>query len=211
MQTMFEFLQINGETMATLLAIILGPIMAVYVTRSLDNKRAERERKYHLLSELMRTRRARLDPAHVSALNLVELEFYGATEIRASFKAYVRHLNSAWPESHEELQRHNNEGDDLFSELLKDVAKSLGYNFDKRDLDRLGYLPTGLGEQHDNQMANSKYLREVFEGRRSIPIFNYIQNDKLFPPPPKKQITDQSLESGEVDADQLQADTDKSD
>lgn len=149
----------------------------------------------------MRTRRARLDPAHVSALNLVELEFYGETEIRKSFKAYVRHLNSAWPANQEELQRHNNDGDDLFSEFLKDVANSLGYSFDKRDLDRLGYLPRGLGEQHDNQMANSQYLREVFEGRRSIPIFNFIQNDNLYPPPPKKQITDQSIQSDDFEAE----------
>lgn len=44
MQAFFELLLNNAGLIATLLAIVIGPIVAVYITRSLDNRRAERER-----------------------------------------------------------------------------------------------------------------------------------------------------------------------
>lgn len=208
--TVIDFMFANAQWIATLIAILVGPIAAVFVTRSLDERRAKRERQYKILSELMRTRRARLDPEHVSALNLVELEFYGHNQIRASFKNYVRHLNSVWPTDPEEISRHSEEGADLFSEFLKDVANSMGYKFDKRDLERLGYLPRALGNQHDNQFANSQYLREVFEGRRSIPIVNFIKNDAIYPPPPAQQITDQSEKDVTLDTAQSSRSKDES-
>lgn len=196
-----ELLIDNAEWIATVIAIILGPIVAVFITRSLDRKRAKTDRQYSVLSDLMRTRRARLDPAHVFALNLVELEFYGDAKVRKSFREYVRHLNSVWPTDAKDLPRHTEEGDDLFAELLKELANSLGYNFDKRDLDRLGYLPTGLGNQHSNQLANSQYLREVFEGRRSIPIAGVMGNDGQLTPPPKQISVEKETGEPEVSSD----------
>jgi len=184
MQSIFQDIGL----LATLAAIIVGPVFAVLLTRWLDDRRERKRGRRAILSDLMRTRRARLDPTHVSALNLVELEFFGDQNVISAFQLYAKHLNSVWPIDGGELERQVAEGDDLFADLLTSIAKSLGYTFDKRDLERRGYLPKGLGQQNDNQIANAHFLREVFEGRRPIHIANFNQNDGIFPPNPTKQI-----------------------
>lgn len=173
----------------TIIAIIYGPIKAVRITREEDVAREKRARRYSILEDLMRTRQARIDPLHVGALNLIELEFYGDEKVIPAYRAYTKHLNSHFPSENEAIDRHLAEGDDLFSDLLFCVASSLGFVFDKRDLSRLGYLPIGLSKYHDNSHANAHLLREVLEGKRSIPIFNLVSDPKMFPPAPvTKQI-----------------------
>lgn len=177
--------------LATIAAIIYGPVRAVKVTRQLDAEREQTQRKYQILSDLMRTRRARLDPLHVSALNLIELEFYGNESIRSAYRTYAKHLNSHFPQESEALDRHLREGDDLFNDLLQTIALDLGYSFDKGDLERLGYLPQGLGRHYDNSMINAQLTRDILEGRRALPITNFISNDAIFPPPPNRVEQDQ--------------------
>lgn len=177
--------------LATIFAIIIGPVLAVKITRQLDAQREQTQRKYQVLSDLMRTRRARLDPLHVSALNLIELEFYHSKSIRNAYKAYARHLNSHFSQENEQLDRHIREGDELFNDLLQAIAFELGYSFDKGDLERLSYLPQGLGRHYDNSMINAQLMRDVLEGRRALPITNFISNDRVFPPPPGKESQDE--------------------
>lgn len=188
-----EFWINTGILILTVAAIIMGPIIAVRITRGSDKRKSETDRKYQILSDLMRTRRARLDPLHVSALNLVELEFYGQSSVCVAYREYVKHLNSTWPAGGESLDRHSQNGDDLFSELLYEIANNLGFKFDKRDLSRLGYMPVGLGEHYDNINANARHLREILEGKRPLNIANFVESKDIFPPSPKKKlIEDQS-------------------
>lgn len=170
---------------ATIAAIIWGPIRAVKITRELDDRREKKARRYAIFSDLMKTRRARLDGVHVSALNLIELEFYDNEKVVSSFRDYAKNLAN-YPEDPEAIRRHVEEGDALFASMLKEIASILGYQFDKDDLHRLSYFPRGIGEHQDAIVRNAKLMVEVLEGRRSIPITNYIQNDKIFPPTPSK-------------------------
>jgi len=73
----------------TIVAIIYGPIWAIKVNRKLDEERDARSRKYAILSDLMRTRQARIDPVHVAALNLIELDFYGQKDVVVAYRDYV--------------------------------------------------------------------------------------------------------------------------
>ena len=187
--TVLEFMTQNGVALASLIAIIAGPILAVKVTRTQDKENAAEARKYQILSDLMRTRQARIDPIHVSALNLIQLEFHGHNDVLTAFKNYAAHLNSHFPEDNGAMERHVSHGDDLFADLLHSISSNLGYNFDKRDLERLGYLPTGLGNLNDNSRANAFLLREILEGKRALNVSNFISDRGIFPPTPKpKQI-----------------------
>ena len=174
-----------GILVVTIFAVYFGPIRAVKITRQLDDRRADRERKYTVLSDLMRTRRARLETAHIYALNLIELEFHHNKSVIEAYRTYARHLAS-YPEESQAIERHAEEGHALFSSLLKEIAQTLGYQFDKDDLNRLSYFPRGIGEHQDAIFRNAKLLSEVLEGRRSIPIVNFIKDDRVFPPTPSK-------------------------
>lgn len=169
----------------TVFAIILGPILAVLITRLIDHKRDKSRRKLDVFRDLMKTRQARMSEEHVLALNLIELEFYGHKEIIKKYRNYIKHLSSPLPVK-EEQDRYFVQRGELFIELLKELGDELGYNFDSGDLEKLAYAPTGWTNQQNVQLRNSNLLMEVLEGRRPIPIANIVlPPDNPFPPTPK--------------------------
>lgn len=58
-----------------IIAVFLGPIIAIQLTRFLDNKKEERERKLGIFKTLMATRAYAASWEHVGALNRIDLEF----------------------------------------------------------------------------------------------------------------------------------------
>lgn len=173
----------------TIVAILFSPLIALAITNKVSEWREGRGRRYQVLRDLMATRRARLDGSHVAALNLVELEFYKRPKVRSAYKAYVKNLSTPPPQEPDPLDAFIRERDDLFSELLFEVASDLGYAFDKSDLSRLGYQPEAFSNHFDDQITNARLMRAILEGRRALPISNFVQAEGMFPPAPKhKQI-----------------------
>jgi hypothetical protein len=58
-----------------ILAVLAGPVIAVQLTRYLDNKKEIRERKLQVFKTLMATRVYNASWDHVMALNRIDLEF----------------------------------------------------------------------------------------------------------------------------------------
>jgi hypothetical protein len=82
---------------ATIVAVLAGPILAVWVTRRIDESRLKQTRRMEVFRTLMRTRRMRLNPDHVGALNLVEIEFHGEVPVIEAWKSYWDHLRQPFP------------------------------------------------------------------------------------------------------------------
>src|SRR5690606_22516710 len=101
---------------ATISAILLGPIFAVIVTRIQDKRREMRDRRVEILRSLLRTRQIRLSPDHVAALNLIELEFYGRKKVIDAHREYIKHLSSPLPVP-DEQDRYFDVRHDLFVSL----------------------------------------------------------------------------------------------
>ncbi|MDR3722561.1 MAG: hypothetical protein P4L00_13245, partial [Candidatus Acidoferrales bacterium] len=59
----------------TILAIIVGPLLAFEVQRRRDNRRERRNRKLEIYRRLMMTLKARMAPSHVDAINSIQVEF----------------------------------------------------------------------------------------------------------------------------------------
>ena len=76
-----------------IVAIILGPIIAVQLTRYLDDKKEIRERKLWVFKTLMATRNYTTSALHVEALNRIDLEFdkkdEGERKVIEAWKAYL--------------------------------------------------------------------------------------------------------------------------
>ena len=171
----------------TLAAIILGPIIAVLLTRWIDRRSDRKARRMSVFRDLMRTRGIRLDPTHVAALNLVELEFYGDKKVRAAFKQYITHLSDPMPENSDAQDRFIARRSDLFAELLFELGTVLEYNFDKRDLDRHSYAPRGWDVDESLQRRNAQLLNSILDGHRPIPVTNFFTANSPFPAPPKSE------------------------
>jgi len=58
-----------------ILAVFLGPIIAVQLTRYLDDQKEVRARKLNIFTTLMATRAYNLSWSHLEALNRIDLEF----------------------------------------------------------------------------------------------------------------------------------------
>lgn len=174
-----------GILIATIAAIIYGPIKAVKITREMDDKKAKETRRVDIFRNLMRTRQIQLDSEHVYALNLVEIEFYGEDKIVGAYRSYINHLNTPLPPV-DAQDKFFEDRRDLFIDLLYIIGKTVGYEFDRRDLGKFGYVPVGWGNEADRQRYLQHLLIEVLENKRPFPITPMLSGSaNPFPPTPE--------------------------
>lgn len=151
-------------------AVLTGPIIAVQLTRYLDNRKEVSERKLVIFKTLMATRAYNISWDHVEALNRIDLEFdRNNKKEKAVIDAWKEYLdllssNSTSPEQWA-IKRV-----DLLVELLYKMAKVLNYDFDKTHIKNSFYAPMVHGMNEDEQIALRRGLLEVLEGKRQIPI-----------------------------------------
>ena len=159
----------------TIIALLVGPLVAVQVTRYLDDRREIRQRKLWIFKTLMATRISTLAPHHVEALNRIDLEFNPKRpkekEVINAWKAYLDHLNQNQASfSLEQMRSWVERRIDLLCDLLHTMANVLDYDFDKTHIKNACYYPRGYGEHEADWMAIRVAARELTEGKRSIPI-----------------------------------------
>ena len=162
------------------LAVLLAPLVAVQVQKYIEVISERRLRKLSVFNTLMATRAARISPAHVQALNMIDLEFYGRKifgiryqkrsekAVVEAWKAYLDHLNTQY--AADELNNWMRTGDDFLTELLYTMAQSLGYHFDKVHLKRGIYSPKGHGDQEMDQLIIRQSLVKILSGNQSLPM-----------------------------------------
>ncbi len=151
-------------------AVLLGPIIAVQLTRYLDNKKEIRQRKLDLFRTLMATRAYNISWDHVIALNRIDIEFENRipkeNDVLNAWKSYFDILNNKalTPELW------NIKRVDLFVELLHSMAKVLDYDFDKTHIKNSAYSP----EAHGNTESENNEIRagiiKILKGEALFPI-----------------------------------------
>jgi hypothetical protein len=160
-------------------ATFLGPIIAVQLTRWLDNGKERRDRKFQIFNILMATRAYNVSYGHVEALNRIDVEFSGNKD---------KDVIDAWKAYHDHLSNRNLSIDvwiekriTLFSELLYKMSQNLGYNFDKTYIKNMSYSP----ERHeiienDQEKLRTAVLSLLQHGSIPISITNFptVQNNQ---------------------------------
>jgi hypothetical protein len=160
-----------------ILAIIVGPIAAVQVQKWLEKKRDNTQRKLFIFKTLMTTRATKVSIEHVQALNMIDVEFTkGYESVITAWRNYHDHLSNGDPKSDVWGERNN----DLFIEMLSEMARSLGYNkFDKVMLRRTAYSPVAHGNQEFELQTIRKGLADILSGNATLPV--YFANEELHP------------------------------
>lgn len=176
MQTLFFGLELKDW--ATIVAALLGPILAVQAQKAIESFRDKRRRKAFLFEQLMATRAARLAPEHVRALNMVDLVFYGERVFgiqRRSTKE--QRILDAWKEYHDHLNNKVDDtqislwaaqGDELFTNLLYAISQDLGFKFDRVQLKRGSYSPVAHGEIEAEQTELRKAALSLVTGKHAL-------------------------------------------
>jgi hypothetical protein len=156
---------------AVVFATFAGPIAAVLITRWIDRKRALRDRQLEVFRALMRTRKSSLQPDHVNALNLVEIEFHGVGTVLGAYRDLMRHINTPTAFNEQWLNTHRS----YLTKLLSAMAKDLGYTIEQLDVFEGGYYPSGWGQIEEQNLAMRLGFLELLSGKRSLPVHDSKQ------------------------------------
>jgi hypothetical protein len=156
---------------AIVFATFAGPIAAVIVTRLIDKRRAQRDRQLEVFRALMRTRKNAIQPDHVNALNLVEIEFSNAAPVLAAYRDLMRHINSGGVVDDQWFNKHRS----FLTKLLSAMATELRYKIEQLDVFEGGYYPAGWGQEGEQQLAMRLGLLELLSGKRSLPVHDSKQ------------------------------------
>ena len=174
--------------LATIVAVVLGPVIAVLITRYMDNLRADKARKLDIFRTLMRTRRMQLHWEHVGALNLVEVEFIDHPKVVDAWKAYLANLGEELPpiEQKDRYDRTLMMREKLLTTLIDEIAKVLKIEIKQLDILEGNYMPQGWADEEWEQKLVRRGLINVLYGRASIPIqpLQSQQEQNPYPPPP---------------------------
>ena len=160
----------------TLIAILIGPFFAVMASQYLDRRRRKNEGKQWIFKTLMRTRATVLNPSHIEALNMIDVEFYGKKkkdkDVVAAWKLYLDNLNDVSTQEDIKLSKRK----DLLLDLLYCMAKALSYDLDKEHIKNTSYIPQLHVDIENEQMLLRKGLIAVLDGKISVPIQVREQN-----------------------------------
>jgi len=170
-----------------ILAVLLAPVIAVQVDKYLERKRSKDERRLNIFKTLMATRGRIIDPRHVEALNMIDLEFVGEKAVTDSWKAYLDHLTNipTYPtgegKSDEEkaaektlydsqMSSWGSQRENTLADLLHTMGNFLGYSFDKTHIKRSIYSPQGHADIENEQQLLRRAMIELLMGRLSLPV-----------------------------------------
>jgi hypothetical protein len=160
----------NLTEILTIAATALSPLIAVQVTRRLDDRKEERSRKLQVFKTLMATRANILSPGHVEALNRIDLEF-------SSKRKQEKAVLDVWQQYLDLLGNKTMTPDlwagkrvDLLVDLLHEMAKTLGYDFNKTQIKNGTYAPVGHDRLQQEQEAVRTLVLELLEGKRDLPM-----------------------------------------
>lgn len=164
------------------LAVFLGPIFAVRVSRHLDIEKGKAERKLSIFKTLMATRSYLSNWNHVEALNRIDLEFDKKKpkekDVIDAWKAYLDILNAGEMAPDLWAQRRA----DLIVDLLHKMALVLSYDFDRTHIKNSAYSPRLHAVIEQQQSDIREKVLDLLDGRASLAI--RIENLPSPPPPP---------------------------
>jgi hypothetical protein len=169
---------ITADTWAIVAATGLGPVLAVGLTLAFTywreteavktkNEAKIYDRRLNVFRTLMSTRRAVISPEHVSAINLVEVDFYKCKEVEAAWKSYKEQLDkNEKPE--DDLWRR--ERDKRLSKLLYEIAIVLGFDIPAIEIFEGGYAPGGWAFRDGRYIGMLEFINDLSEGKKHIPV-----------------------------------------
>jgi uncharacterized protein DUF6680 len=154
------------NVIAVALATLLSPLIALQVSRRLDERKERRGRRMWIFRTLMATRAERVTAAHVNALNSIDIEFKGERRVVEAWKAYHDHLGDR------DMNRETwgTRSEDLFIDLLHELGESLKYHFDKVHLRRGIYTPEAHGRNAEDAEIIREALVAIAKGERGLKV-----------------------------------------
>jgi hypothetical protein len=169
----------DGMAWAIVFATLFGPIFAVLISLWRERRTALYNRRLQVFRTLMATRKVGVSAEHVTALNMVEVDFYKCATVESAWQHYKTHLDvhtdtpaadAAWMEERETR----------LAKLLCAIGAVLDFKIPAIEIFKGGYAPKGWMIREGRQMAALEYLNALSSGTKAVPV------EITSPPAPKK-------------------------
>jgi len=145
----------------TLLAIVVGPVVAVILTLITEAQRRSREQRLEIFRTIITTRHLPGDARYSSSINLVPVEYNGSRRVLDAYNAYIEETRfRAQPGDEEKKYRVLASRQ---AKLIYEMANDLGFKLRESDLEIQAYAADGF-IQRDNMVLDAlRAIREVAE------------------------------------------------
>jgi hypothetical protein len=161
------FLGIKLEGWQTIIAIILGPLLAFGVQRWRDALREQRNKRLDILRRLLLTLKVPMAPNHVDAINSIPLEFHSSSAVMEAWRLYTSHLN----ERQSDRKAWGAKKFDLLVDLVYQIAQQMNYShIDKALLRDSLYVPQGYQDAEEELRLMRGAWLQVLQGKRPLPM-----------------------------------------
>lgn len=182
-----ELSSVELKDWLTVAAIGFSPLVALRVQEALLRRKDRRGRKEWIFNTLMMSRGERLSIPHVQALNMIELAFYGRhrwwhrltrqsrqsaqeTAVTDAWAEYRAHLSTQVPTDAVGSGQWTGQSQELFVNMLAEIARDIPYDFDRTALARGGYTPTSHGQAFWEQESLRKLAIDLLAGTTPLKL-----------------------------------------
>ncbi len=131
----------------TLFALLTGPAIAVGIQLWFSNRQELRRRKLGLLDILMQYRGRIVHSDSVRALNSIDVVYYDSPTVRSKFMTFLDFLETDEMKAKPIAPHTSARLDDLLTELLSEMCKALGYDFDHTRIKSKAYRPQAFANE----------------------------------------------------------------
>ena len=138
----------------TLIALVLGPVVAVGITLWIEGQRRRRESRLAVLRQLMATRHLPGDPMYSTAINLIPVEFNDDRQVMEAYKAYQAAVSQPASTDPEAIAITNQKVAVSQTKMIFAVMKAMKLRASEADLPVEAYAAKGMIER-DNLWLNS--------------------------------------------------------
>ncbi len=136
------FLGLKFYELLTLVAIIVGPIVAVGITVATESKRQLKNQQTQTLRTLLSTRHLPSDPAYSTAINLIPVDFNGVKPVMSAWQNYIEKIRFTPVQGSE--RSHEKEILNKQTKLIFAMMQCLGYRLAESDIDISAYAAQGF-------------------------------------------------------------------
>ena len=143
----------------TLVAIIVGPILAVAVTVWSSDRDKLRDQRLQVLRMLIATHHLPSDPSYQVAINLIPVEFRGCEDVLKAHREFIGSVNRKLDGVNDE--RIQSDWAVKSVRLVHEVAKALKYELRETDLQTTPYSSIGWGEREQVLLDSQKAMRDI--------------------------------------------------
>lgn len=164
------YLGLKASEWIMIAAILVGPILAVVTQFIWQKYRQKRDLKLWVFGTMMSLRGIPLNPEFVRAVNFIDVVFYKNQKVRDRWKDVLAHLSSDAYKPENFTQQAFEKFRDLLSELLSEIAKDLGYEYDFTHFKERAWSPSWHVRADEEMAKLRKELLSAMEGAAGLNV-----------------------------------------